>query len=925
MSALPDHVEISKRELRAKATSFAKTFADARSEAAEKQTFWNEFFAIFGVSTRSVGTYELLARRLSTGGRGFIDFLYPGEMAIEHKSLGKDLDDAMDQLVDYLNSLKDFQIPRLLVVCDFQNFYWKDIVKRTEGRFRLDELPKHVEMFWWLSGYRIIERVEDEVEANLVATEFMANLHDAVMASGYDPHALREWLTRILFCLFADDNQIWDRDAFSSYILLHTREDGSDLGPALAHLFQILNTPEDKRSKTLDEDLAVFTYINGDLFEENLPIPSCDAATRFALIQACKFEWSAISPAIFGSMFMNVMTSAERRKLGAEYTTEENILKTIRPLFLEQLEAELVQSNSRMTLDRLHDKLANLTFLDPACGCGNFLVIAYRELRRLESALWLKRMAVTRETGMKVFDVAQVCRVTVSQFYGIEIEEFPARIARTALYLMDHQSNLEFSRQFGQYFIRFPIPASPHIRVENALRFDWNDLLPASRADYVFGNPPFLGKQQRSSEQVADMELVFNGERGTGILDYVTAWYRKSMDYVIDGDTKFAFVSTNSITQGEQVSALWPSFYRRGFEITFAHRTFAWTSEAKGKAHVHCIIIGFVRHGVVKGQRELFDYPNIKGTPIVERVKEINCYLAPGPSLVVSRQSAPLNAAVPAARFGSMPNDGGNLLVDESQLHEIQRDPIAAKYLREVIGAQEMLNGGTRWCLWLVGAQPSDITRSPVLRQRVEAVRDYRLASPRATTRTIAATPSLFGEIRQPSGRYLCVPRVSSQSRRLVPMIFVPNSTVALDSTLTVEGAPLWVFAQVQSAMFMTWVRAIAGRLKSDFRISAELVYNTFPFADVDSTKEVALRSVAERILKIREELAGSTLAELYGPLSMPADLVKAHDDLDRVVDRIFGGRQQIRTEGDRLGLLFARYEALISPLLATAKPKRRR
>jgi hypothetical protein len=388
MSAVPDHVEISKREIRVKAIAFAKSFAGAKSEAAEKQTFWNEFFAIFGISTRSVGAYEVLAQRLSTGRRGFIDFLYPGELAIEHKSAGEDLDKAMTQLVDYLDSLQDAAMPRLLVACDFQTFYWKDLSTRAEGRFALADLSKHLELFWWLAGHRSVGVDHDEEAANLVATGYMAKLHDAVLASGYAPHALREWLTRVLFCLFADDTQIWDRNAFTNYVFLNTREDGSDLGSTLAYLFQILNTAEDDRPNNLDVDLAVFTYINGDMFAETLPIPSCDTATRNALLEACKFDWSAISPAIFGSMFQNVMTPAERRELGAHYTTEENILKTIRPLFLDDLEMELSKANSKASLDRFHDKIAALTFFDPACGCGNFLVIAYREIRRIENELW---------------------------------------------------------------------------------------------------------------------------------------------------------------------------------------------------------------------------------------------------------------------------------------------------------------------------------------------------------------------------------------------------------------------------------------------------------------------------------------------------------------------------------------------------------
>jgi hypothetical protein len=920
MSALTDHAEISKRELRVKATAFAKTFADAKSEAAEKQTFWNAFFEIFGISTRSVGAYEVLAKRLSTGRRGFIDFLYPGEMAIEQKSLGENLDKAMDQLIDYLDSLQDVAMPRLLIVCDFQNFYWKDLTNRTEGRFTLDELPKHLEMFWWLAGYRTTEIDNDEEEANLVATSFMAKLHDAVLASGYDAHALREWLTRILFCLFADDTQVWDRKAFAHYIFLHTREDGSDLGSALAHLFEILDTPEDERSKTLDDDLAVFTYINGDIFSETLRIPSCDSTTRNALLQACKYDWSAISPAIFGSMFMNVMTPTERRELGAHYTTEENILKTIRPLFLDDLESGLAHSNSKTTLDRFHDKLANLTFMDPACGCGNFLVIAYRELRRLESELWAKRMVVTRQAVVPAFDVSQICRVTVDQFYGIEIEEFPARIARTALYLMDHKSNLEFSKQFGQYFVRFPIPASPHIRVGNALRFDWNDLLPAASADFVFGNPPFVGRQHRSTEQTEDQELAL-GADFNGYLDYVTSWFSVASKYLSGYEGKFAFVSTNSICQGEQVGPLWGPLLSRGFTVDFAYATFPWTSEAKGTAAVHVVIVGMSQSSPTS--RRLFSF--VDGKTIEARVSNINPYLAAAPSLIVRPMRAPLLEGLPRAAKGSKPTDGGHLLVEVESLEEVEADPIALKFLRPAVGARGMLHDELRYCLWLTGATPTEIRASKVLRTRLEAVQEFRSGSLNPRTRTLANRPTEFDVNAQPDQRYLCVPCHSSENRRTVPMKFYGPETIVLDSAISIAGAEDWLFALLQSSMFTAWVGAVGGRLKSDYRIAPDLVYNTFPLPELRETAKSALAIAAQMIFDVRDSFPRATLADLYDSVAMPATLVHAHDDLDKVVDSIFSPRKKFVTEADRLSVLFERYDTLSSPLFATGKTKRKR
>jgi hypothetical protein len=933
MAARLDHVELSKRTLRERAAAFAIKHADDSSEIAERQVFWNDLFGIFGREVKEVGRFERAVKRLSTGRHGWIDLLVPGDMAVEHKSRGENLDHAMTQLFDYLEDLQPAAAPWLVVACDFQTFFWQDLRAGTEGRFILNELPDHIELFWWLAGHGASSVFEDEEEANLVATGYMATLHDAVLASGYDPHALREWLTRILFCLFADDTAVWDKDAFKSHVFLNTRADGADLGPALAYLFQLLNTRPEELPANLDEDLAAFTYINGDLFATTLPIPSCDEMTRDALLAACKFDWSAISPAIFGSMFQNVMTPAERRHLGAHYTTEENILKTIRPMFVDALDDELAairvtsSAQSRAALNAFHDKLARLTFLDPACGCGNFLVIAYREIRRLETEVLraLRTQGVSSVTP--AMDVAHFLKVTVDQFYGIEIEEFPARIARTALYLMDHKANREFSTEFGEYFARFPIPTSPHIRIDNALRIDWNDLLPAERASYVFGNPPFLGKQQRSDEQQEDMSIVFAGEHGTGVLDYVAAWYKHSIDYAGTHHIQFAYVSTNSITQGEQVPALWRSFYQRGFEITFAHRTFAWSSEARGRAHVHCVIVGFAHTGVRPGPHALFDYPDIAGEPIKEMVREINCYLAPGPATIVERRSAPFDPDLPTVAFGSMPNDGGGLILSQGEADRLRSsaDAIAPRYLRKLVGADDLLNGDGRWCLWLKDARPGDITASPFLRERISAVREYRLRSSRAQTRVLAETPSLFGEIRQPEGQYLCIPRHSSESRRVVPMAFIEDGSIAHDSTLTVESAPRWLFAVLQSSMFMAWVRSVSGKLESRLRISAAVVYNTFPFPEMNDDQRDALDRAGRRILDVRANFPEATLADLYNPLAMPEQLVRVHDELDRLVVSIFAGRRLLTLEADRLGVLFERYEQLQSPLLATAATSRSR
>ena len=700
----------------------------------------------------------------------------------------------------------------------------------------------------------------------------------------------------------------------------NTREDGSNLGPTLAYLFQILNTPEDARPKNLDDDLAVFTYINGDMFAETLPIPSCDRATRNALLEACKFDWSVISPAVFGSMFQNVMTPAERRELGAHYTTEENILKTIRPLFLDDLEAELSRATSKASLDRFHDKIAGLTFLDPACGCGNFLVIAYRELRRIENDLWEKRSVVTEREGMSVFDVSQVCRITVDQFYGVEIEEFPARIARTAMYLIDHKANLEFSQRFGQYFVRFPIPASPHIRVGNALRFDWNDLLPAEMANYVFGNPPFVGMAMMNKEQQEDNREVFDDRDAkkfrSGRLDYVACWYEKAISYVGHLPVGVAFVSTNSITQGEQARGIAPMLLDRGMSIDFAHTTFAWKSEAQGRANVHCVIIGF-SYGEKKGSRRLFEYETLKGSPIERRVANINIWLANGPNVTFDKRTAPLVTGFPNATKGSQPTDGGYLIVEIDEIEKFRADPVAAKYLRQYVQGHGMLHDEGRWCLWLADASASELRSSPLTHDRLEMVAHWRRTeSKTGTVQQAATTPALFTQNRQPSIAYLALPETSSETRRYIPGRFYEPDVIAGNTLIIFPGAELWHFGLIHSLMWNAWIKAVGGRMKSDIRFSPSLGYFTFPFPDVTVATKKRLAVGAEAVLEARAAQPEATLADLYDPVAMPDALVDAHDELDAIVDSLFAPRKRFTSDSDRLSILFDRYETLSFPSL---------
>ncbi len=918
VSASDAAVQLTREAIRAAIARFADEFADAESEHAESQTFWNTFFSCFGINRRAVAVFEHTAKRHSKGGDGWIDLLWPGNLGVEQKSAGKSLDEAMDQLLDYLPDLPHQAMPRFLVACDFQTWLVRDLETDTEVRFALSELVDHLDLFWWIAGYAKPDGpiADDEIAANLEATDLLAAVHDAILASGYDPSPLREWMTRILFCLFADDAGIWDRHTFHHYLLAHTSADGHDLGTAIQQIFKVLDTPPENRPGGLDEDLAALTYVNGDLFENDLWAINGSREIRDALLSACEFDWSVISPTIFGSLFQNVMQPAERRQLGAHYTTEQNILRTIKPLFLDDLEEELEAAGAnKNALERFHDKLACLTFFDPACGCGNFLVVAYREIRRLETET-LRRLSARRgTTGQRVASLDLLCRVHVDQFYGIEIEEFPARIARTALYLADHIANRDVSAEFGEHYLRFPIPASPHIHIDNALRTDWNKILPADEADYVFGNPPFVGMSWLDDNQRDDNRIVFselpNAGSRTGRLDYVACWYSKALDYGKDRRVRFAFVSTNSITQGDQARALGPLVGRFGFKIVFAHRTFAWASEARGRAHVHVVIIGFAHQPAAKAGR-LFDYPDLNGEPTEIAAKNINWYLTDAPDIYPAKRTDPWISGLPVASKGSQPTDGKHLLVTADQYNEVAADPIAKKYLRPYRQSKEFLHGIDRWCLWLVDAPPQDLRNSPILRQRLAEVTASRKASKTASVREQAATPSLFTQIRQPSCAYLAFPEVSSSRRRIVPAAYLDSDVIAGNKLIVLPDAPLWLFGILQSRMWDAWLRGIGGYLKSDPSFSPDLTYCTFPFPEFTDRQCVRIEAAAQEVLDARAAQPDASLADLYDPIATPADLLAAHRALDRAVDASIT-RKKIETDGDRLAVLLDRYQALAS------------
>lgn len=938
---------LSWNEIRHRAITFAREWKGETREAAERQTFWNEFFNVFGVRRRTVATFEEPVKKLS-GDWGFIDLFWPGRLLAEHKSAGAALGKAHAQGMDYIRGLKDTgrdrEIPRWLIVSDFNRIALHDLepeqdpdaplLKRLPAtvEFPLADLHKFIRHFAFIAGYTQ-HRLNPEDPANLEATQLMCNVHDALEAGGYSGHELKRFLVRILFCLFAEDNGIFPPKTFELFLRNRTAEDGSDLGVRLEQLFRTLNTDTPQRQLNLDEELSQFPYVNGELFAEHLEFAEFNADMRNGLLACCAFRWETISPAVFGSLFQSVMDRKERRQIGAHYTAEKNILKLIRSLFLDDLRAEFAtikadRSTRRIArLQEFQDKLAKLRFLDPACGCGNFLVLTYRELRKLELEVLLALHGQQHE--MSLDDVTQLSKLNVHQFYGIEVEEFPARIAEVALWLTDHQANVVLSTVFGQFYDRLPLRASPHIVVGNALRTDWRAVLPAEECSFVLGNPPFVGKKEQNAEQKVDMELVWGEVQGGGILDFVTAWYRKASEYIQGTQIRCAFVSTNSISQGEQVSVLWADLFQRWhLKIHFAHRTFAWESEARGKAHVHVVIIGFGAFDASK--KVLFEYDTPKSEGHAVAAKNINPYLTEGPDLVITSRRQPINGA-PEISYGSMMIDkdrkhgdeAGLLLSREYRDALLAECPALAPYIRVIYGGDEFLNGKERWCLWLVGAPPTLVRDCPSLRARIEGVKRFRESSGRGQTKELAKTPTLFGEIRQPSTRYLLIPKVSSETRRYIPIGFVSPEIIASGSALIVPGATLWDFGILSAAMHNAWMRYVAGRMKSDFQYSNAIVYNNCPWPETPSASQrQAVEAAAQAVLDARAKFPGATLADLYDPVAMPGELAKAHAALDRAVDRRYR-KEPFPSDRHRVEYLFALYEKITAPLVATAKPKR--
>jgi len=901
---------LSWNEIRSNALNFAQEWRNETKEDAEAKSFWDSFFGIFGLSRKKIATFETKIKKHDNS-TGFIDVFWKGNVLIEHKSKGKDLVAAMEQAKSYLSGIKDYDLPRLLIVCDFSQFVVEELETGTMHSFTIDELYNHIHLFGFFVGYE--KRVYKEQDPiNIEAAEAVAKLHDALKATGYAEHDLKVFLVRLLFCFFAEDTNIFEKSSFQELIRLHTNEKGDNVGTELIALFEILNKPKDARSQFLPERYKEFPYVNGQIFAERIETPYFDALSRELILEACGLDWAKISPAIFGAMFQGVMNEKERRNFGAHYTSETNILKVIEPLFLTELKEELERAKgNKKALEALQKKLSELHFLDPACGCGNFLIITYRELRRIELEL-LK----DKYKGQQVLDISSIISVGINQMAGIEIDDFASQIAKLALYIIDHQMNGEASQAFGQYFARLPLQKLTHIKNTDALAADWGALFDNQPINYIIGNPPFVGKKLQDEAQKTALERVFYNVKSAGNLDFVAGWFYKAAQYIQDKTTKAAFVSTNSISQGEQVGILWNELFNRfKIKIHFAHRTFSWTNEAKGVAAVHCVVIGFANYDTAR--KVIFDYTDIKGEPTAVVVNNINPYLVGGRDMFVNARTKPISK-VPEMVYGSEPREGGFLIVSEAEKAEyLKTEPFLQPYIKPFVNGDDFINNKKKYCFWLVNANQQDINKSKILKQRLEEVRKYRENSLQKAAHASASTPYLFTSIRQPKTNYLLMPITSSENRQYVPIGFMDKDVIVSNACFSVPNADLYLFGCLSSLMHVAWLKYIGGRLKSDYRYSNTVVYNNYPFPkDISEKQKAAIEKAAQGVLDARAACVGSSLADMYNALTMPKGLHDAHKALDKAVDKAYRA-EAFKSELERIGFLFDRYEEVVNPLFS--------
>ena len=901
------------------AGEFARRWKGRGYEKGESQVFWTELVTeVFGVENPSL--FLQFEQQAKLDHTSFIDVMIPStRVMIEQKSLGKDLRKPIpqsdgtkltpfQQAQRYAMTLKVSQHPRWIVTCNFAEFDIYDMENPNSE-------PHHVELCnLGREYYRLRflvetgnEHLQKEFEVSMKAGDIVGKLYDAFIAEygDNDPETLRclnVLCVRLVFCLYAEDAGVFGRrDIFHDYMAHYATEDMRD---ALMQLFKVLNTPVEKRSRFLKPELAAFPYTNGGLFAEEIDVPPFTPEIRSLLLNhaSLDFDWSMISPTIFGGVFESTLNPETRRKGGMHYTSIENIHKVIDPLFLDDLRRELdaileikVENTLATRLNAYRDKLASLTFFDPACGSGNFLTETYLSLRRLENRAIF---ALRERTGFQFSVFESPIKVSINQFYGIEINDFAVTVATTALWISEAQMLAETERIVGKDIDFLPLKSYANIHEGNALATPWESVIEPSRLSYIIGNPPFIGARMMEQAQKQDMIATFGPKwHNVGNIDYVGAWYKRAADYMRGTTVEAALVSTNSITQGEQVADLWQPLMRDGLTINFAHHTFRWDSEASLKAHVHCVIVGFsycpARH------KYLFS------GELKREVRHINAYLIEGDDVFVGSRPKPI-ADVPEIGIGNQPIDDGNyLFTEEEMLDFIAKEPQSRQYFHPWYGAQEFIHQKPRYCLWLGDCSPAEIRKMPHCMKRVENVRNFRLASKRASTLKLADRPTRFQVENMPEGNYIIIPQVSSERRKYIPMGYMDSTVICSDKVRIMPGGTLYHFGVLQSNVHMAWMRTVCCRLKSDYSYTVNNVYNNFPWPDADEAAQKRIEQSAQAILDARALYPDSSLADLYDPVLMPAELREAHRQNDRAVMAAYGFSQKI-TESECVAALFA-------------------
>ena len=914
-----------------KAKKFVKRWKAAEgNEQREANSFWTELCQeVLGIPNP---THVLDFERKVRGKR--IDVFYEDHsILIENKSRGVDLDkkeqrgknnDGTPRMVtpyeqarwyaDYITPRS--VAPKYILTCNFDEIRIYDTdeeyPERTYETIYLEELPN---LFHRLSFFTQKENSRAEREKNLSvsAGEVVGKLYDAFSKSYLDienneeeQRSLNMLITRIVFLLYAEDSgNLKVRNQFYNYM---SNYQTAHMRNALRDLFLVLNTEEDKRDPYLPEELADFPYINGGLFKDEIIIPQFTDEARYILLKeaSSEFDWANISPTIFGAVFESTLTAKKRREGGMHYTSVENIHKVTGPLFYDDLKNELTtiegiktHKERQFKLRKFREKLASIHVLDPACGSGNFLTETYLSFRKLENRV-LEDLRYDQVEGQMTLGQMDPIMVSLDQFYGIEIDDFAVSVAKTALWIAQLQMTLETSEVMGEWIAPLPLKSNENIVCGNALRMDWNDVLPAEQCDYIIGNPPFIGKKEQSKTQKQELKDVFHGGK-VGNLDYVCCWYQKAAEYMTN-DSSAAFVSTNSISQGEQPSLLWPSLLKEKVSIIFCWKTFVWDSEATEKAHVHVVIIGF-------SKKEKADKTIMKDDGTIETVLEINPYLLSAPTVLVSSRSKPISN-VPKIDYGSMPIDDGHLILTEDEKNEIvMESPEAADLIRQYIGGNELLNNKMRWCLWITDDY---YKKFALVNERVEACKEFRENSDRPQTKKAANRPFAFGEIRQPQTTMLVIPKVSSERREYIPIGFIKPEIIVNGSALIMPDADIYSFGVLSSSTHNAWMRVVAGRMKSDYQDSGKIVYNNFVWPDPSEAQKRTIEKCAQEVLEARDNYPNWSFAQLYDPDEMPDDLRNAHKALDAAVEAAYG----VDFGGDEekiVAHLFKLYEAALN------------